>query len=183
MNAKDKTTIAEAMQLLHGKTGPRYRAASYAKSRASIEKQEAESELQATFRPHWIKIRNIIRRECAKRGVRVIPDYSYIRGNECYVSKREESAVGVNHQDYTVSPYIHVELWTSFGIDLKWSGYAKTVDEFERKFTVLLATIDGYMVGVRSVKPRECSDCKLEERKKYKCQRCRQCNEGSLYIA
>jgi RNA binding exosome subunit len=183
MNTKDKQTVSEALSELFGVTGPECEKAHREQWAVMDRIRNAEEEMQARFRPHWARIIGIIRRECNKRGVSFTANHSGYQGVE-YVRVDKQpsdvSAVGINHTDYTVSPYISIEFWLGYGIKIGWSGYAKTANEFERKFDVLLSTLDGYCTAARK-HGKDCDTCGLREKDKGKCQRCRTCKDGSMW--
>jgi molybdate-binding protein len=181
MNDKDRETVAEAMKQLFGKTGDEYRDASRAEWGVRDRVRVAEQEIQARFRPHWNKLMAIIRRECKARGVRFTANHSGYQGVEYVRIDKEPSAVGINHIDYTVNPYIHLEFWLGYGMKIEWSGYAKTTEDFVRKFAVLLATIDGYLSKAKS-HGKDCETCHLARKDVGRCERCEACNDGSMWF-
>jgi hypothetical protein len=181
MNNTDQETISAALQELHGVTGPECKEAHRDEWQVRDRVRVAEEEMQARFRPHWLKIMNIIRRECRKRGVRFLANHcGYQHADHVRIDK-EPSAVGINHVEYTVSPYIHIEFWLGYGVSFSWDGYAKSAEAFERKFTVMLATLDGYLSGAKQY-GKDCVRCGLGEKDKGKCQRCKVCVDGSMFI-
>lgn len=187
MNEADTRTIDESLKQLFGLTGPAYKDACQAERRAQDAVRVAEEEMQDQFRPHWKKIMAIVRRECAKRGVRVVANREGVdRVARVETYKGEPRAVGVGHIAYTVSPYIHVELWIGHGMSIEWGGYAQTAAEFQRKFAVLLATVDGYMAGCLANGGRDCATCGMpkivDQYDGGKCQRCVECSGGSMWM-
>lgn len=184
MKNEDRIVVESAFGVLFGEAGKEYKAACVDEWRVRDRVKKAEEDIQERFRPIWIKVINIIRRECKKRGIMFAANSGCSRLGNIHVEEPgydQVHAVGIGHIDYDTHPYISIDFWTSYGIELKWSGYAKTVEEFERNFEVLLATIDGYMKAA-CLRGRDCANCKLSEKDKNHCERCRVCVDGSLMI-
>ncbi len=185
MNDKDKKTITDALEQLHGKTGDAYRLAVRAHWQADAAERDAEQEIQDRFRPHWAAIMAIIKRECRMRRLTFTASHcGYDKVSHVQISKHHPHAVGINHIDYTVSPYIQIQFWVGHGMKIEWCGHARTAKEFERKFVVLLSTLDGYIGGCIKVGGKDCDDCAMPSTypQHEKTQRCKTCQEGSLRI-
>ena len=191
MNKIDEKIVQEGLAELFGVTGPKYRAAAYAEYEAHKVRRLAEEEVQERFRPQWRKITGIIRRELRRRGIRGSLDHRGYGGNDCVFfgpsksnpGHKEANTVGIGHIEYDTTPSIHVYIWIGHGVELKWSGWAKDGAHFARKFDVLLGMLDGYLLAAKLAGGRDCATCDLHPvKEKDKCERCRTCRDGSMWL-
>ena len=82
MNFTDMAVVRCGLHELYSVTGPRYREACRSEQKANQEKRESEAAVQEAFRPQWLLITNIIRRELKKRGL--TGDFGYGRGTRLF---------------------------------------------------------------------------------------------------
>ena len=182
MKQSDKTIIATALNELHGVTGPAYIKATNEYTRAMFARDDANNDLQKRFAPSRNQIIAIIRRELRARGLSCERQYAPSDSPHVYFKPNDTHAVGVNHIEYTIHANLDVEVWVGHGLTVKWSGPYDTAEHFERSFSVFLATMDGYMAGVKAAGGKDCKTCGLLERWKFTCDRCKKCKEGSLWL-
>jgi hypothetical protein len=186
MNFNDMAIVRVGLHELYSVTGPRYKEACRVEQKANQEKRDAEASVQEKFRPQWTLITNIIRRELKKRGLTGDFGYGNHGDHVNFVPDNDPPSVSIGHIDYDTAPSIRVEVWIGHGVKLEWSGYSKTAEKFARKFDVFLATIDGYMAGVKAAGGKTCETCGMPKvTSQYKggqCDRCKKCVGGSLWL-
>ncbi len=186
MKEQDIAVVDESLRELFGVTGPEYKKACHDEWEVRDRKQRAEEAIQERFRPHWKKIMSIVRRELNKRGIHFTTNHcGYQRVAHVDTSAKEPSAVGIGHIEYNTMPYIHIKMWLGNGIKLEWDGGVDSASRFSRYFDVLLATLDGFIQGVRTAGGKDCPTCHMpklgNQYKSGMCQRCKECN-GSLWL-